>query len=56
MTNQELYNDYQDNKLTDALRADRLKTLRQRAGYGNRDAQFYVDKIERCSKQPFAHY
>lgn len=50
MTNKQLYDSYCDDSITSALRADRLKTLKQRANYGDRNAAYYVRLIEACSK------
>lgn len=46
MTNKQLYESYCDSTITQALRDCRLKTLRERASYGNSDAKFYVRLIE----------
>ncbi len=48
MTDEQLYNAYHDERLTQALRDYYLETLRKRASYGYTDAKKYVDKIERA--------
>ena len=52
MTNKQLYVSYHDRDSTDALKAHRLKTLRDRACRGDSDAKRYVIKIETCIKTP----
>ena len=43
-----VYNEYHKPDATPALKAYRLKTLRDRAKNGSKVAQQYVDKIERA--------
>lgn len=50
MTNKQLYDSYCDKDSTDALKAHRLKTLRDRASVGNADAGRYVRMIEMLCK------
>jgi hypothetical protein len=47
MSNQELYDSYRAKDSTDALKAHRLKTLRDRANRGNKDAQRWLAMINK---------
>lgn len=46
MTNKELYDSYHHKDSTDALKAHRLKTLRDRASRGDSEAYRYMRTIE----------